>query len=1074
MKKDSEPRLIVSPQFLRDWQENPPHWTSLRYLAICLLVAVVYTVGGKLALMLAFLHPSASPVWPPTGIAFSALLLLGYRVWPAVFAGAFVVNLTTAGTVATSVGIALGNTAEGLLGAYLVNRFASGLRVFDRPQTIIRFAVLAGLLSTALSATVGVTTLALGGFAAWAGFGSIWLTWWLGNAAGNLIVAPVLVPLWIANRIPRWDRFLALEAMALTGGLVLSTWIAFGPLASIDSAIKYLCIPFLFWAAFRFSQWESAMAVLLLAAVGITSLLYSHVFQGQAIANASLLVVEGFIGVMSVMTLSVAAVVAERKRAEQALRRDRDNLEGRVASDALQLAVAGVQVRQTEAILARAQQIAHTGSFRWDAVANRVTWSDELHRIYGVAPAEFTGSFEAFLAYVHPDDRAEVQAAIQRAVQEGQPFRMRERIIRPDGEVRTLNSIGEVVLDLSGQVVELMGVCRDITEEERAEQALANLAAIVESSDDAIISEDFSGVIKTWNQGAERLFGYSAAEVIGRSVSILFPVDRQMEAAQIQERIQRGERLEHYETVRLTKDGRLVDVSVQYSPLRDSKGEVIGSSRIVRDISERRAAEAQVRRSAVLLARAEQIARTGSFHRDLIRNHVTWSDEMCRIWGRKPPADGSGFDGVLSHVHPDDRAEAKAVFTRALQDGQPFQFRSRILRPDGEVRVIGTIGEPARDATGRVVEIQGACRDITEEVKAEGVLQDMAGKLISAQEEERSRIGRELHDHLTQRAGLLAIKLDELRTDPSICDVAFFDRLTELSNHVNSLTNDIHSLSHRLHSSTLEYLGLVPALENLVAEFSRLADFRIEVSLDPLQARLPADLALCLFRIAEESLNNCAAHSRVKAARLTLAANEQGIRLTVEDMGVGFDPATLNGRSGLGLISMRERLRLVQGSIRIGSAPGRGTRIEAWIPSRSLLLVEDNPGDAALLRRMVSVMGEYFRVTHVTCLAQGLECLRKGGVDAVLLDLGLPDSQGLDTLTRVRAQAPHVPIIVISGQSDRETARLALSQGAQGFIAKEQAEEQLLQQLGRTILSEIGRAPDEQTVQRAEAEVGTA
>src|SRR5437870_11458866 len=180
----------------------------------------VYFLAGKFGLSLAFVHASASAVWPPTGIALAATLLLGCRVWPALFLGAFLVNVTTAGSVWTSLGIAGGNTLEGLLGAFLVRRFANGLKVFDRARDIVVFAGLAGLGSTAVSATVGVTSLWLGGYASWERFGAIWLTWWLGDVAGALAVAPGLVLRGLARTV-RLTRAQVLELLVLLGSVLL-------------------------------------------------------------------------------------------------------------------------------------------------------------------------------------------------------------------------------------------------------------------------------------------------------------------------------------------------------------------------------------------------------------------------------------------------------------------------------------------------------------------------------------------------------------------------------------------------------------------------------------------------------------------------------------------------------------------------------------------------------------------------------------------------------------------------------------------------------------------------------------
>src|SRR4030095_2572821 len=156
------------------------------------ILAITYFIAGKLGLMLASLHASASPVWPPAGIALAAMLLFGYRVWPAIFVGAFLVNLTTAGNAATSFAIATGNTFEALAGAWLVNRFAGGTNVFDRPQGVFKFA-LATAISTTVSPLFGVTSLALAGFVDWANYGEIWLTWWLGDITGDLVFTPLVL-----------------------------------------------------------------------------------------------------------------------------------------------------------------------------------------------------------------------------------------------------------------------------------------------------------------------------------------------------------------------------------------------------------------------------------------------------------------------------------------------------------------------------------------------------------------------------------------------------------------------------------------------------------------------------------------------------------------------------------------------------------------------------------------------------------------------------------------------------------------------------------------------------------------
>jgi diguanylate cyclase (GGDEF)-like protein len=285
-------------------------------------LAAVYFVAGKLGLKLAFVNASATAVWPCTGIALAAFLILGYRVWPAIFAGAFVVNLMTAGSVATSIGIAIGNTLEGVVGCYLVTRFARGPHSFEKAQDIFKFGLLAGVVSTTVSATIGVTSLALGGFANWAMYGPIWCTWWLGDVIGALVVTP-LVLLWRENPRLNWTRKQMIELAFLFLGLFFTGWIVFGGRfhsALKNYALEYLCIPFLIWAAFRFGRRKAATAICVLAVMAAWGTLHGFGPFSRESHNTSLLLMQSFMGIMAIMTLALAAEVTEHKRADEHVR----------------------------------------------------------------------------------------------------------------------------------------------------------------------------------------------------------------------------------------------------------------------------------------------------------------------------------------------------------------------------------------------------------------------------------------------------------------------------------------------------------------------------------------------------------------------------------------------------------------------------------------------------------------------------------------------------------------------------------------------------------------------------------
>src|SRR5467141_2384252 len=288
------------------------------------ILAVIYFIAGKLGLMLASLHASASPVWPPAGIALAGLLLLGYRAWPGIFIGAFLVNVTTAGNVATAFAIATGNTLEALVGAWLVNRFAGGLNTFDRLQGVFKFALAAGI-STIISPAFGVTSLGVAGFADWANYGAIWLTWWLGDATGDLVFTP-LVLLWSVASKRRWNKKEAAEVGALLLLLVLLSGVVFGGWPAVSARnypIVLICGPIVIWTAFRFTQRETATGIFILSAIAVWGTLHGFGPFVRETENQSLLAVQWWTAVLSITAMALSAGMTERRRVEEELQQQK-------------------------------------------------------------------------------------------------------------------------------------------------------------------------------------------------------------------------------------------------------------------------------------------------------------------------------------------------------------------------------------------------------------------------------------------------------------------------------------------------------------------------------------------------------------------------------------------------------------------------------------------------------------------------------------------------------------------------------------------------------------------------------
>ena len=367
----------------------------------------------------------------------------------------------------------------------------------------------------------------------------------------------------------------------------------------------------------------------------------------------------------------------------------------------------------------------------------------------------------------------------------------------------------------------------------------ARLAAIVDSSDDAIVSKTLDGVITSWNRGAETLFGYTAAEAIGQHIFLIIPEDRRAEEEGVLARLRRGERIDHFETVRRTKDGRQVHISLTVSPVRDARGRLIGASKVARDITERILAEEALRRA----------------HEEL--------EERVR----ERTAELSSANEALRA----EMAERRRVEQERIQ---------------------------------------------------------LLTRLVLAQEDERRRIARELHDQLGQQLTALRLTLEMLKAQ-SVERTEIRVQVETLEALALQLDQDVAFRVWELRPTALEDLGLQAALTNYVRNWSKHFGIRAQLHTGRSTGeRLTSEVETVIYRLAQEALNNVAKHARADHVDVALERSSEHLSLIIEDNGVGFDLSNAETAAhGLGLIGMRERAALVGADLQIESTPGRGTTV---------------------------------------------------------------------------------------------------------------------------------------------------
>ena len=764
-----------------------------RYAVQFILVFAAYFIAGKLGQATTNVRSNnLGPVWPAYGVALAAVLLCGYRIWPAIAAGMFVVAFLSPESYLTALGQMVGSISAALIGAFLLHRIAKFENSLARLRDALALVFVGAFGSAMVSASVGTVVLNASHIRSYAGLSSAWLIYWLGDSTGVLLVTPLVLTFPNLLRIRSWSR--VTEFLCLLTLLVAICAVVFGDLAMVPvRMIAFAVLPLVIWAAIRFGVSGAALSIFLVATVATVETAFGSGSFARSTPFINGVQLDAFFALLSLTGLTFASVYAEREQAqrerEQSLR-EQVGMEVRLEDQRL--------LRDSEERLRLAQQAAGMGTFEWDIPTGAVTWNRELEALYGLPPGGFGGTQAAFENLIHPEDRPAVMELVDWAVKTGQPTTGEWRAVWPDGSVHWISGHWQVFVDQFGTAVRVVGVNVDITQRKLSEQKLREYERAVESS--------------------------------GEMITVL---DREY---------------------------RCLMANRQYLELKN-------------------------------LPRDQVV---GRFAYELVGERL--------------------FTDVI-----------KPKLDQCFR-GKVVRYELRATYPKVGERVLSIAYFPIEGPHG-IDRVTCLLQDITERKKMEQILAEMTRKLIEAQEQERARIGRELHDDINQRLAMLAAELSQLpENSPELQG-----GVQELQKELSQISEDVQALSHDLHSSKLEYLGAVAAIRSWCKEFAKRQKMEIDFRSD-VPSSLPLNLGLPLFRVLQEALHNASKHSGVKRIEVQLREQSGEIHLLVSDSGAGFDVEAASRGKGLGLSSMRERVRLVNGTIAIESRPTRGTKIHVRVP----------------------------------------------------------------------------------------------------------------------------------------------
>jgi PAS domain S-box-containing protein len=1031
-----------------------------------LAVAIAYFGAAQIGFRLAFVAEQVTTVWAPTGIALAALLLCGVRLWPAVWLGAFAANGGSEAPVWTAFLIASGNTLEAVAATWALQHVRDFSVALQRVRDVVAFVVVAAVVCTAISATVGVMTLCAAAVQPWDRFATLWFDWWLGDALGALIIAPAI----LTTIGQAWSRRDWIRAAAFVAAAVAMTHLVFGQLLGPSShPLEFAVFPVVIAAALKGGPSVTSLVVVTASAVSIWHTVRgAGPFAGPEV-HQSLILLQAFMGVLAGTALMLAAAIAERGTGEQ---RERE---------------AANVLRQREEMLMLAQRAGGVATFEWDFRNQVAHCSAEFFRIFGLPAGDGAITSAAWGSFVHPDDRERMAAHLAAALEGTEPPAADYRINAADGSTRWLSYAGRIEKTAAGH--RMLGTVVDISDRKRLEGELRHHAAeverILESIGEGFVALDREFRYVYVNRAAEQMLGHLRTDLIGRIPWDVFPAEsirasrQQLEAASAAGETKRFE-------VHVADWNRWYENRVYPS--------AAGVSIFFADVTARVESEAALRESRDVLSLAMRGGSMGAWSRNLLTNAVWWSRELEELFGLEPGGFNRTEAGFFEFVHEDDRSAVRHAVDQAVSSRSDYIVEFRFTNGVDEWRWMEGRGRASygRDGTPRT--LYGIGIDVTARKHAEMALREAKTAAESANQLKDQFLATLSHELRTPLNAILGyarmLQTDAIAPEKRQRAIDVIERNAVAQ---NQLVEDLLDMSRittgkiRLDPAPVPVAAVLQeAIEGVkpAAEAKRIV---LNVDFDPFAGTVTAD-ATRLQQVFWNLLTNAVKFTNPGGCVVVSLRRDRGdVEVAVSDTGVGISPDFLpfvfeafrqadarlargHGGLGLGLAISKQLVELHGGTIRATSGgSGKGATFivrlpqvsGADVPSKSsttqvgsatetpisaasrrsldgleILLVDDEADALEMFRDALESSGA--KVRAVTNASDAIRESQRLCPGLIVTDLGLPDMDGFELLRAIRSnsRSRDIPVVAVTAYARPTDRSRVLAAGFQAHVAK--------------------------------------